>query len=81
MSTNNKSNVIAVEFDQDSYARNASLVKEYLERLPKAIQHIRDEVHADLKATIQNFFHNVDDVLFEKSERATTDSEQNIFFE
>jgi len=50
-------------------------------RLPVALIHVRDKAAQQLKQALQALFDNADDTLFEMADRATTNAEQNTFFE
>lgn len=50
-------------------------------RLPVALIQVRDKVAVQLKQTLQVLFDNADDTLFEMADRATSNAEQNAFFE
>jgi hypothetical protein len=50
-------------------------------RLPVALIQVRDKAAQQLKQSLQALFDNADDTLFEMAERATSNSEQNAFFE
>jgi hypothetical protein len=50
-------------------------------RLPVALVNVRDKAAKQLKAALQKLFDNADDTLFEMADRATSNAEQNTFFE
>ncbi len=50
-------------------------------RLPVALIQVRDKVALQLKQALQVLFDNADDTLFEMADRATSNAEQNAFFE
>lgn len=50
-------------------------------RLPVALTQVRDKAAQQLKQAMQGLFDNADDTLFEMADRATSNSEQNAFFE
>src|SRR3990167_8495020 len=50
-------------------------------RLPVALTQVRDKAAQQLKQALQALFDNADDTLFEMADRATSNSEQNTFFE
>jgi hypothetical protein len=50
-------------------------------RLPVALIHLRDKAAQRLKQSLQILFDNADDTLFEMADRATSNAEQNAFFE
>ena len=50
-------------------------------RLPVALTNVRDKAAQQLKAALQALFDNADDTLFEMADRATSNAEQNAFFE
>ncbi|MDH4611165.1 DUF1631 domain-containing protein [Pseudomonas sp. BN102] len=50
-------------------------------RLPVALIQVRDKMAVQLKQTLQVLFDNADDTLFEMADRATSNAEQNAFFE
>lgn len=50
-------------------------------RLPVALANVRDKAAKQLKAALQKLFDNADDTLFEMADRATSNAEQNTFFE
>jgi hypothetical protein len=50
-------------------------------RLPVALTNVRDKAAQQLKASLQALFDNADDTLFEMADRATSNAEQNAFFE
>jgi hypothetical protein len=50
-------------------------------RLPVALIHVRDKAAQQLKQALQALFDNADDTLFEMADRATSNAEQNAFFE
>ncbi len=50
-------------------------------RLPVALMQVRDKVALQLKQALQVLFDNADDTLFEMADRATSNAEQNAFFE
>jgi hypothetical protein len=52
-----------------------------LARLPVALTHVRDAAAQQLKQSLQGLFDNADDTLFEMADRATSNTEQNVFFE
>lgn len=52
-----------------------------LGRLPVALTQLRDKAALKLKAALQALFDNADDTLFEMADRATSNAEQNAFFE
>ncbi|WP_437882810.1 DUF1631 domain-containing protein [Pseudomonas sp. LRF_L74] len=50
-------------------------------RLPVALIQLRDKAAQQLKQALQALFDNADDTLFEMADRATSNAEQNAFFE
>lgn len=56
-------------------------IKEGLGRLPKPIQKVHEVAQTRFKASIQSLFDHVDDALFELADRASSNLEQNVFFE
>src|SRR5690606_13450669 len=50
-------------------------------RLPVALTQVRDKAALQLRQALQVLFDNADDTLFEMADRATSNSEQNAFFE
>ncbi|WP_220811595.1 DUF1631 domain-containing protein [Pseudomonas paralcaligenes] len=50
-------------------------------RLPVALILVRDKAAQQLKQAMQGLFDNADDTLFEMADRATSNAEQNAFFE
>ena len=50
-------------------------------RLPVALTNVRDKAAQQLKTALQALFDNADDTLFEMADRATSNAEQNTFFE
>ncbi|CAD5107959.1 DUF1631 domain-containing protein [Zestomonas carbonaria] len=50
-------------------------------RLPVALTPVRDKAAHQLKQALQALFDNADDTLFEMADRATSNAEQNAFFE
>ncbi|WP_405118993.1 DUF1631 domain-containing protein [Pseudomonas leptonychotis] len=50
-------------------------------RLPVALTNVRDKAAQQLKTALQVLFDNADDTLFEMADRATSNAEQNAFFE
>jgi hypothetical protein len=50
-------------------------------RLPVALSKVRDKAAQQLKQSLQALFDNADDTLFEMADRATSNAEQNSFFE
>ncbi|MDO9617872.1 MAG: DUF1631 domain-containing protein [Pseudomonas sp.] len=50
-------------------------------RLPVALTNVRDKAAQQLKKALQALFDNADDTLFEMADRATSNAEQNAFFE
>ncbi|MGE8498732.1 MAG: DUF1631 domain-containing protein [Pseudomonas sp.] len=50
-------------------------------RLPVALIQVRDKAAQQLKQALQALFDNADDTLFEMADRATSNAEQNAFFE
>ncbi|MET1081075.1 MAG: DUF1631 domain-containing protein [Pseudomonas sp.] len=50
-------------------------------RLPVALTQVRDKAALQLKQALQALFDNADDTLFEMADRATSNAEQNAFFE
>ena len=50
-------------------------------RLPGALIQVRDKAAQQLKQNRQGLFDNADDTLFEMADRATSNAEQNAFFE
>lgn len=50
-------------------------------RLPVALIQVRDKAAQQLKQALQSLFDNADDTLFEMADRATSNAEQNTFFE
>ncbi|SDL70938.1 DUF1631 domain-containing protein [Pseudomonas indica] len=50
-------------------------------RLPVALIQVRDKAAQQLKEALQALFDNADDTLFEMADRATSNAEQNSFFE
>ncbi|SDO79957.1 DUF1631 domain-containing protein [Pseudomonas jinjuensis] len=50
-------------------------------RLPVALVSVRDRVALQLRHAMQALFDNADDTLFEMADRATSNAEQNTFFE
>ncbi|MGQ7956274.1 DUF1631 domain-containing protein [Pseudomonas sp. SP16.1] len=50
-------------------------------RLPVALIQVRDKAARQLQRTLQSLFDNADDSLFEMADRATSNAEQNTFFE
>lgn len=50
-------------------------------RLPVALTNVRDKAAQQLRKALQALFDNADDTLFEMADRATSNTEQNAFFE
>jgi hypothetical protein len=50
-------------------------------RLPVALTNVRDKAAQQLRKALQSLFDNADDTLFEMADRATSNTEQNAFFE
>jgi hypothetical protein len=50
-------------------------------RIPAALVPVRDKAAQRLNAALQQLFDNADDALFEMADRATSNNEQNLFFE
>ena len=50
-------------------------------RLPVALIQLRDKSALQLKAALQALFDNADDTLFDMADRATSNNEQNTYFE
>ncbi|OYW95881.1 MAG: thymidine phosphorylase [Pseudomonadales bacterium 32-61-5] len=50
-------------------------------RLPVALIGVRDQAAQQLRVALQTLFDNADDSLFEIADRATSNAEQNAFFE
>lgn len=50
-------------------------------RLSVALTNVRDKAAQQLKTALQALFDNADDTLFEMADRATSNAEQNTFFE
>lgn len=50
-------------------------------RLPVVLIQLRDKSALQLKAALQALFDNADDTLFEMADRATSNNEQNAYFE
>ncbi|TWI54358.1 uncharacterized protein DUF1631 [Pseudomonas duriflava] len=50
-------------------------------RIPAALMPVRDKAAQRLNAALQHLFDNADDALFEMADRATSNNEQNLFFE
>ena len=50
-------------------------------RLPVALIQVRDKAAQQLKQALQALFDNADDTLFEMADRASSNAEQNAFFE
>ncbi|PYC28152.1 DUF1631 domain-containing protein [Aquipseudomonas alcaligenes] len=50
-------------------------------RLPVALIQVRDKAAQQLKQALQGLFDNADDTLFEMADRASSNAEQNAFFE
>ncbi|WP_308725485.1 DUF1631 domain-containing protein [Metapseudomonas otitidis] len=50
-------------------------------RLPVALIQVRDKAAQQLKQALQALFDNADDTLFQMADRATSNAEQNAFFE
>ncbi|WP_019340147.1 DUF1631 domain-containing protein [Stutzerimonas stutzeri] len=50
-------------------------------RLPVALINVRDKAAQQLRLALQTLFDNADDSLFEIADRATSNAEQNAFFE
>ncbi|MGH8354841.1 MAG: DUF1631 family protein, partial [Pseudomonas sp.] len=50
-------------------------------RLPVALIQVRDKAAQQLREALQALFDNADDTLFEMADRATSNAEQNTFFE
>jgi hypothetical protein len=50
-------------------------------RLPVALIQVRDKAAQQLKLALQGLFDNADDTLFEMADRASSNAEQNAFFE
>jgi hypothetical protein len=50
-------------------------------RLPVALISVRDKAAQQLRQALQSLFDNADDSLFEIADRATSNAEQNAFFE
>lgn len=50
-------------------------------RLPVALTNVRDKAVQQLRQALQALFDNADDTLFEMADRATSNTEQNAFFE
>ncbi|WP_374287478.1 DUF1631 domain-containing protein [Pseudomonas fluvialis] len=50
-------------------------------RLPVALTQVRDKAALQLKQALQALFDNADDSLFEMADRATSNTEQNAYFE
>ncbi|MBX2807287.1 MAG: DUF1631 domain-containing protein [Cellvibrionaceae bacterium] len=56
-------------------------MKEKLAQLPTPVLRLREISFTQLKAAVQQLFDHVDDALFELADRATSNLEQNVFFE
>ncbi len=52
-----------------------------LGKLPVALTQVRDRAAQQLKQALQALFENADDSLFEMADRATSNAEQNAYFE
>ncbi|MEA1765169.1 DUF1631 domain-containing protein [Pseudomonas syringae pv. tomato] len=52
-----------------------------LARLPVVLLQVRDKAAQQLKDALQALFDNADDTLFEMADRASNNTDQNIFFE
>ena len=50
-------------------------------RLPMPLAQVRDKAAMQLKQALQGLFDNADDTLFEMADRASSNAEQNAFFE
>jgi hypothetical protein len=50
-------------------------------RIPAALVPVRDKAAQRLNTALQQLFDNADDALFEMADRATSNNEQNLFFE
>ena len=50
-------------------------------RLPASLIQVRDRAATQLKQALQALFDNADDTLFDMADRATSNAEQNSFFE
>ncbi|SHM66675.1 DUF1631 domain-containing protein [Phytopseudomonas punonensis] len=50
-------------------------------RLPASLIQVRDRAATQLKQALQALFDNADDTLFDMADRATSNAEQNAFFE
>lgn len=50
-------------------------------KLPVALIQVRDKAATQLKQALQALFDNADDTLFDMADRATSNTEQNAFFE
>ncbi|TBU76453.1 DUF1631 domain-containing protein [Phytopseudomonas daroniae] len=50
-------------------------------RLPASLVKVRDRAATQLKQALQALFDNADDTLFDMADRATSNAEQNAFFE
>lgn len=77
----NQANIIPLRSGKAGDIHNEKAVKEQLLSLPKELQCLRDLVQKPLLSSIQNFFDKVDDALFERADIATSNTEQNVFFE
>jgi hypothetical protein len=77
----NNANVIPLHGDKSTHARSELAMKESLARLPRPVQRVREVAQSHLKGCVQNLFDHVDDALFELADKASSNLEQNVFFE
>ncbi|MBX2807584.1 MAG: DUF1631 domain-containing protein [Cellvibrionaceae bacterium] len=77
-----KANIIPLYTQKASQQRvRGPSMKEKLAHLPTPVLRLREVSLKQLKALAQNLFDHVDDALFELADRATSNLEQNVFFE
>ncbi|MGH1486255.1 MAG: DUF1631 domain-containing protein [Cellvibrionaceae bacterium] len=86
MSTNSgNAKVIPLHSDRSRNAQSDAVMKaairDGIARLPQPVQQVHGVAQSHFKASIQNLFDHVDDALFELADRATSNLEQNVFFE
>ena len=52
-----------------------------LTRLPAAMHSLRDKARVQLQALLRDLFDKVDDAMFELADKASSNHEQNLYFD
>jgi Protein of unknown function (DUF1631) len=75
--SDNMKKVVQLNIERNSPA-NSQVA---LARLPAAIHSLRDKARQQLQTYLRELFDKVDDAMFELADRATSNQDQNIFFD